>query len=198
MSAVSPLYVGHAAWVIQDGNYPDWYQGERVRFAIHLSGSIELSKGSEPCYRHIAECSYDVIGRVLWTWQQGRERGWIADVGGIHVYSERQLPEGVGVGACFQGRVNFTVDYYWYFEVLSKQVGVVPAIYDWVIEDIMMETAPFIDARDPAMPNRMVRDPSKRERVSRDRTDACKDDEGRYGDYLLTCVRLPGPPAAHL
>jgi len=79
--------IGLSAWIIQDGNYPDFAVGETVEFAVefyHKPGSAIEVCHLEISARHAGETAYEVVAEnVLAT-----DAVTVLDVG-ILVYCER-------------------------------------------------------------------------------------------------------------
>jgi hypothetical protein len=85
------------------------------------------------------------------------------------------------------GDIYLGIDPFFYFERLYNIPGIPELIYTWKIEEIGIETAPFIEWPNPSIAGKyFIRDESKLRRVSIAQTDAWSDDDGN-ADYLLTC-----------
>lgn len=96
---------------------------------------------------------------------------------------------GVKTGNWVTGKVTFGIDHFSYFERLGLASESPAMIYDWVIERIQMETAPFVE--DSLGLSR--RDESKLACIDVDQTNCWEDDGGR-AEYILTCRRMAGEP----
>ena len=80
-----------------------------------------------------------------------------------------------------------------YFERLSARPNVPALIYDWHIEKIEIQTAPFV----PVGERRRERDNTKLGWSDIQRTDAWRDDDG-HAEYILHCVRRETAPRTKL
>jgi hypothetical protein len=85
------------------------------------------------------------------------------------------------------GQVVHVADNWWVIDVAS-QADAPPLIYDWMIEKIEIQTAPFIETK----PRMMERDPERLGWREIDSTNAWNDDGGR-AEYNLHCQRIDGP-----
>jgi hypothetical protein len=76
-----------------------------------------------------------------------------------------------------------------YSEQLAEQAGAPALIFDWRVEAIEMDAAPWVETE----PRYFERDRRKQSWKSLRHTNAWKDDNMR-ADYVLSCSRLPGEP----
>jgi len=182
------LNIGLSAWVIQDGNYDDFWVGNDAQFALEFEAIDALTIGNTPLFlTHIHENRYAASGVVQFV----DEEVWVIDFAGVLAYRDGKLPPGIRPGMTVAGEIFLHIDCFDYFERLHSRIGMPALIYQWRLDAIAMETAPYID--DPSGTYSKIRDESKLARIPRDRTDACHDDNGN-ADYVLTCTRLPIPP----
>lgn len=183
--------IGLESWIIQDGNQPDFRQGQLAEFALffQLQGDVKKIKGGMPQADYIKESVYDVTARVVYTARES----WGIDFG-LLAYTNQPPPPGVKVGAAVSAQIWLGVDYYLYAQALSKIEVVPPMIYTWKIQKILMQTTPFIKTISTE-PGRLfgkeifVRDREKlsyKELVS---TDARSDDDGN-ATYILSCDQV--------
>lgn len=174
--------VGLSAWIIQDGNYPDFFRGQRAEFAVEfyfpdppkkvrMPGQIRAVSSSED--------TYDTLARVVGVF----ESAWVLDCG-IYAYSDKAAPLGLSVGDLVEGRMYLGVDPFFYVARLHALAGMPALVYTWRIEALRRQIAPFIDSADG-----MIRDPGRLGYISLDRTNAWHDDDG-HADYLLECARM--------
>jgi hypothetical protein len=187
--------IGLGAWIIQDGNYPDFAVGNTVEFAVEFyqqPGTAVEACESEVCARQLTENNYAVVAKkVLAT-----EDVTVLDIG-ILVYRDGplQVPEAAG-GNRLRTELGLSVDPYFYFERLSQDANVPALIYTWQIISILRQTAPFVEAvadSGPYAGHKMKsRDVSKLAYEEIERTDAWRDDDG-FGEYILRCDLLPTP-----
>ena len=169
-----------AAWIIQDGNYGDIARGDRLEAAVEFgcgTESLTLAVANEPSARHLGDCSYEVVGRVVVV----EPDVWVIDIG-IGVFNEHKPPPGLHAGDTISGRLELGVDPFFYFERLGKRPTMPPLIYTWHVAGIVRQTAPFVDVG----PRMRARDPSKLGWESVEQTDAWVHDGG-HGEYVLRC-----------
>jgi hypothetical protein len=179
--------LGLNAWIIQDGNYPDFSCGQVVEFAaeFHFDEPPALvePRSTITC-SHVGESIYDVEARVVGVFKQA----WVIDIG-IQVFQYAAAPRGLRVGEAIAGRAFLGIDPFEYFERLHAQPGMPPLVYTWQIASIRMETAPWLEVN----PGELARDPAKRGQTLVESTDAWNHDDGA-ASYVLDCVRLGRPP----
>ena len=184
---VSPTWsLDLAAWIIQDGNYPDFELGQSAEFAVEFwpVEPFAIAIGGIRSAVPGAGSTYDVCAQVV-----AVDGGyWVIDMG-LQVFEEAPPPDGVKVGSWIRGTIGLGVDPFFYFERLYRFEQMPPLIYTWTIDAIAMQTAPFVEAE----PRMVAGDPDRLawERIGK--TDAWHDDGGN-GSYLLTCSRLPVEP----
>ena len=183
------LKVSLASWVIQDGNYGDFKRGARAAFALTFSAAtplIEVNPRDEPLRSlvHVGDAHYKAVGEVVHV----SDEWWVIDVG-VMLFREEKPPEFVRRGGWVSGSIDVEIDYYIYFEFLSAEPAAPALIYDWMIESIEMQTAPFVESR----PGFWVRDPMRLGWKEVRRTEAWKDDGG-HAWYILHCRRVDRPP----
>ena len=181
-----------SAWIIQDGNYPDFSVGQTAEFAVEFfvdsSRPIECAE-QRISATHTEDSGYDVVAKSIL--QQPELT--ILDVG-ILVYSKRK-PEfqKFPVGALLQTRLSLSIDPYDYFQFLSKNPTVPPLIYSWHVLSIRRQTAPFIEIGDDSGRKMRGRDLTKFGYEEIEKTNAWSDDGG-FGEYILCCELLPIEP----
>lgn len=194
------LQIGLSAWIIQDGNYADFVCDSILRFAIEFYSEDGLSilareagDAVNTCLIQRHDCQYQATGLVRFC----AEDVWVVEFDGVLAFREESPPNGIVPGAIVSGDIWLGVDPFFYFERLFKTPNIPPLIYEWQIESIAMETAPFIETADSFGRKFMVRDQSQHRRVPIASTDAWKDDNGN-ADYLLTCRRTGVLPSKEL
>jgi|SRR5579872_36506 len=184
--------IGLNAWVIQDGNYPDFKTGQIAEFALEFwlpSEDIIQAANGELSATKVEDCLYDAVADVI----LHTSTTTFLDIG-ILVYQHGSLPlpalqQGRRVGL----RLGLGVDPYFYFECLSQNADVPPLVYSWEVKSILLQTAPFIEVTADCGRKMRVRDPARLAYQEIVQTDAWNDD-GAYGEYLLRCDLLPIPP----
>jgi len=181
------LVIGLSAWIVQDGNYGDFSRGDRAAFALEFCPSATLSDGepqSTPSLVHVGNALYEAIGRVVHV----ADDWWTVDFGTL-AFQDAKPPTNVRPGTWVRGEIFIGIDPFFYFERLAREPDAPALIYDWEIEKIEMQTAPFIEVR----PRLRERDPARLGWTEIAETDAWKDDGG-LADYVLHCRRLDGSP----
>jgi hypothetical protein len=174
--------IGLSAWIIQDGNYPDFAVGETVEFAVEFHqqpGIVVETCNSDVLATPVRDAAYQVVAEKI------REKNEITvlDIG-ILVYSQGapQFPH-VELGSRFRTELRLEVDPY--DAPCSK--------YSWRINSILRQIAPLLEtASRPFGGKLLTRDVSRLGYEEIPRTDAWKDDNG-HGEYILRCQLLrPG------
>ena len=185
------LEIGLDAWVIQDGNYPDFEVSQQVAFALEFYSrdGLKVQEGT-PRLESLGDAHYRVCGIVRYL----SADAWVIEFDSVLAYQHSKPPQGIEVGSTVCGEIWLGVDHFFYFETLYRIPGIPPSIYHWRIDRIAIETAPFLESLDERGRRLLVRDASRHAREDRQRTDAWHDDAGR-GNYVFTCTRLPIPPS---
>lgn len=188
MQTNSNFIISLESWIIQDGNYGDFAVGEEHGFALEFWVVDPANVGaSSPAvatgYRHLGCENYSVVARTVFV---GSE--WWAIDFGVPAYTGNTPPKDIALGGVWQGRIGLGIDYFDYFERLAFNSGAPPLIYDWRIDKIEMQTAPFIE-KDKVL----QRDPQKLGWREIQKTDAWQDD-GSSASYLLHCTRVSDEP----
>jgi hypothetical protein len=183
------LRVGLDSWIIQDGNYDDFVQGQHYAFALEFWAPNPLVVGhpdmGEPHHAMtwLRDSTYAVMGRVGFV----SEGWWVLDVG-IPIYSDQiAAPGPVGTTLC--GEIYLGVDHFSYFERLARESDAPALIFDWRIEAIELDTTPRVETK----PRYVERDQSRQSWRSVQQTDAWSDDDG-LASYVFTCKRLSDEP----
>jgi hypothetical protein len=175
--------IGLSAWVIQDGNYPDFAVGETIEFGVEFHwqpGTAVEVCDSDVIAALVKDATYQVVAEKI----RETDKTTVLDIG-ILVYSQfgPQFPD-VQHGNRFRTELWLDVDPY----------HSSPLVYSWRITSILRQTAPFIEVASRSGPfggKVLTRDVSKLGYEEIPRTDAWKDDTG-LGEYILRC-KLLGP-----
>jgi len=183
---IEVLTIALDSWVIQDGNYGEFQTGDVEKFALEfgtrdralaLAPPAPAPEPAGPSIKPVADATYRIRAPIVYlapTW-------WVIDIG-IPVYQEHVPPVGAALGQWVQGEISLGIDPFFYFERLSQLPGAPPLIFEWVIDAIDMQTAPFIETR----PGLRERDRSRRGWKRIAQTEAWRDDDGN-AEYLLHC-----------
>lgn len=196
MHAQQMWNIGLSAWIIQDGNYPDFAAGEVVEFAVEYyrdpNPQIALVD-AEPSARPLKGALYGAVAeKVLLT-----EDITVLNVG-IFVYREAEQTDVLREAESrFETQLYLGVDPFFYFERLSKLQGIPPLIYSWRIASILQQTAPFIETTAASGPYAgrtiRIRDQSTLSYKKIQKTNAWEDDNG-LGEYVMRCELLQNDP----
>lgn len=170
--------IGIDAWIIQDGNYPDFSAGQEAEFAVEFYPEERLAIADQPTSRsaeHRKDSLYSVVGQTCYD-----DDGPLVIDFGFSAFCEhpqQHFPTGTTV----VGELNLGIDPFFYFERLAKLPGMLPLVYTWTIHRIQTQTAPFVRSGKV-----LSRDKSQWSWQEVARTDAWHDDGGN-GSYLLEC-----------
>jgi hypothetical protein len=187
--------IGINAWIIQDGNYPDFAIGQVAEFAVEFN----FPKNQlEPTCRqmeatHLHDSSYRAHGDI----RLRTDEITIVDIG-ILAYCGSDPVFAQFLEDRFEAEIWLGVDPYPYFERLSKNEKIPPLIYSWQIRSILRQTAPFIESVEESgldAGRKIIRRDLTRlgwEEISQ--TDAWNDDRGDCAEYVLVCELLDVPP----
>ncbi len=190
-SQVKPLVnVGLSAWVVQDGNYGDFEVGQDAKFALEFAALSELEKieDGEPRAELVTACAYRVRGRVVFV----TAGVWVVDMGAFIAFQETKPPEYAQAGTCVEGRIYLGIDPFFYFERLCRVDGMPPLSYRWSVEDIQVESTPWVETKAGLGRAVKSRDPHRQSFKRVPKTDAWNDDDGN-AHYVLGC-RLSASP----
>jgi len=184
--------IGLAAWIIQDGNYPEFVAGETVEFGVeyyHPRDSAAEFCESDVSAKLVADTSYSVVAERVLT----NGDITILDIG-ILVYRQNQPPPPMPEpGKRLKTEISLGIDPFHYFEAIGKSQESLPLVYTWRITSILRQTAPFIETISKCGGKLRTRDQSKPGYEKIPKTDAWHDDGGN-GSYILQCDLLPIPP----
>jgi hypothetical protein len=182
------LTIGLASWIIQDGNYPDFKNGDTASFALEFYApsplSVDPERGQTASLEHLHDSTYRITAKVVHI----RYIEWWAIDAGILMYREERPPRDVELRSLVTGEIYIGVDSFFCMERLSRHHTAPGLIYDWIIKKIEIQTAPFIKANG----DYMIRDPEKLGWREVDATNAWHD--GMGAEYILHCQRLDNPP----
>jgi hypothetical protein len=188
------LEIHLSRWIIEDGNYEDFYIGDKRRFALEFWASSPLTGTTEKVMRLQQQSahSYDVSGELVFA----SGEFWVLDCG-VLTYSERQSEIEVGckVGDFVQGNLRLGIDPFFYFETHHKIPNVPALIYEWQVNSIEQDTTPYVLSDDDRM---YVRDESKRSHQSVRGTAKELITPDRGAEFILYCSKLGTAPSHKL
>jgi hypothetical protein len=179
------LHIGVSSWIIQDGNYDDFTVGQRAEFALEF-GVLDVlrpaSKGPVEA-QLIGEARYRIRARVVFV----ASGVWVIDAGSFMAYREQwSTNDAPQAGDLVEGGVYVGIDPFFYFEGLHKLPGMPSLTYPWLVRGILLETTPWIEARDERGRLLRTRDTTRESFATAATTNAWHDDGG-YGHYVLLC-----------
>jgi hypothetical protein len=175
------LNIGLSAWIIQDGNYGDFTQGDEARFALEC-GILFFAgpQDAEPKLRPVRGAEYDFDGKVVLSTPEFA----VLDAG-ILIYREGASDPQLATGSRLTGRLYLGIDPFFWFETHAHRAGVPDLLHRWIVREILLETTPWTD--DPTGRYSRVRSDAVSFRpVSK--TDAWTDDDGN-AHYILRVER---------
>ncbi len=179
------LNVGIASWIIQDGNYPDFETGKEYRFALEMFPIAMAASQNRARYLEPRDgCDYVFGGQVVLIWPEVV----VLDVG-ILIYRDGGVEGLPPVGEYAAGELYLGVDPFFWTETHSKRSGAPNLFYDWLIEEILLETTPWIESLDDQGNKIRRRDEVPQTFAAVDRTNAFEDDDGN-AHYILRCSRV--------
>ena len=173
------MKIGLSAWIIQDGNYPDFAVGDVRSFALEFYAqpfSVSAT-GAASCTPR-RNCIYDICARVKFR----KENFTLIDFG-YSAYSEQKIM--AEVGQWITGELFIGVDPFMYFESWERQPGIPKIKSEWRIDRILLDTTPMIEER----PKYFVRDETRFSEIEIARTDAWNDNQGN-ALYALECTEI--------
>jgi hypothetical protein len=188
--------IGLAAWIIQDGSYPDFVAGETVELAVEYyqpPGIVAEVCEPDVSATFLADSSYTVVAeKILET-----DEITVADIG-ILVYQHGEAePPMFERGSRVRTQLDLAVDPFYYFEGHSHSQNVPALIYTWRITSILQQTASYIETVAESGPfagrKILTRDILQHGYEEILETDAWQDGGGA-ADYILRCDLLPIPP----
>ena len=182
------------AWAIQDGNYRDFHRGQVAEFAVEFSGAaLTPTNSDDRSARSLSNGMYALTAEIVFV----ATDVFVLDFG---LLAFRMLaapaPRHVQVGAVVAASdVALSVDPFFYAKGLRATPGIPPLVYTWRIDQILLQTAPFVSApnRAPGVTPVLIRDQTQIGWREIEQTRAW-DDDGGHAWYLLRCSRLATPP----
>lgn len=173
------MRIGLDAWIIQDGNYPDFAVGDVRHFALEFYAktfSVLAASVSECAL--LKNCDYNISARVAYR----QDELTVIDFGHL-AYSEQKIT--ADVGAWITGEFFVGVDPFMYSENWERKSSVPKIKSDWRIDRIWLETTPRIEEK----PKYLVRDPTRFAEIEIERTNAWEHDNGS-ASYALECTKV--------
>src|SRR5262249_4245288 len=150
--------IGLDAWIIQDGNYPDFEVGQEYRFGLEFHPDrLAAASGDYFLLESTGRVRYRVQAQVVWHPVDRAEPAWVIDFGFL-AYQSTAPPKFAVVGSWVTGEIYLAIDHFSYFERLSRLPGAPALIYPWYIHRIWLEMTPWLRKTDPTGGEMMLRD----------------------------------------
>jgi hypothetical protein len=182
------LYVGVGAWIIQDGNYTDFAIGQKLGFALEFYPDfLKVSDCRSRSADHMNASRYKVCGQVIYR----SKTVWVLDAGFL-AYQNSKPPKFAKKGTWVEGEVQIGIDPFMYSESLNKMPGMPPLTCEFRIDQIFLETTPWMTTIDENGRTLIKRNEQEESYVEIAETDAWRDD-GEHAHYVLKCVYIKGP-----
>ncbi len=184
--------IGLASWVIQDGNYPDFYRGEVTHFPVEftLINFIILSGKTENSAHLLGDGRYQVVGEVIYLSED--KKFWVLDFGIYASGGGKAIAEAeLNIGTIVSTDIYLRVDKASYFSYVNKLPNIPPLIYRWSVEHIMLDTTPLV-AANVFSSKSSVRDISRVSCQKIEHTNAWSN--GPSAEYALDCTLLDEKP----
>lgn len=108
---------------------------------------------------------------------------------GFLAYQESQPPRYATRGSWVEGEIYLGIDPFMYFEQLKNLSGMPSLVYGFRIEQIFLETTPWLSKSDESGRTMMVRNEQNESYREVPKTDAWNDDDG-HAHYVLNCVSV--------
>jgi hypothetical protein len=197
-------WIGLAGWVLQDGNYTDFAEGQVRQFALEF-GYLRHER-LHPVTGKVRGCAaadddarYHVTANLLRSATNPMEDCFVLDFG-LLAYTEWIVLDDLKpptAGLQLEGDIYLSVDHFAYMDELAKRSGMPPLIYTWRIDEIRLDTSPGMRVEHghplyvgPDEGPMMVRDPERRSWRNIEATDTWADE----GNYTLRCTLLETEP----
>lgn len=200
-------WIGLSGWVLQDGNYTDFAVGQVRQFALDLSyrRSDRLvpvtGVAARACAAVDDDAWYRVTAEVLRAAREPMSDCFVLDFG-LCAYTSWMVLDDLEPptsGAWLAGDVMLSVDPFEYMDRLARFPEMPSLIYTWTVEEIRLDTSPWIRVPyghplyvGPDAGPMRVRDPERRRWVAVDRTRMWDDP----GSYTLRCTLHAAPPVS--
>ena len=107
----------------------------------------------------------------------------------ILIYHEGSVDGLPPVGEYAAGELYLGVDPFFWSETHAKRWGAPNLFYDWHVEEVLLETTPWIESLDDQGRKVRRRDEVAQSFAAVARTNAFEDDDGN-AHYVLRCARL--------
>lgn len=150
--------IGLHSWILEDGNYADFYTDQERQFALEFySDNFECSDSKVRSAEFIDRATYLVNAEVSYI----DSEMWVLDFG-VKAYRERaahcvpgsEFPDAgirqetfvseLQVGQFVRATIHLSVDGFDYMESLCQSAGVPPLIYTWKIVAVNKQCGPLI------------------------------------------------------
>lgn len=172
-------------WIIADGNYADFSVGDLRGFALEFYATQPLTpaRRGRCSAQHLGNGEFAVVARSVYS----AHDWWVLDFG-LPAYTSTPPDTEHKPSQLFEGNISLGVDPFFYFESLSKRPSSPPLIFDWRIDRIELQTAPYIERE-----GILVRDEKNLRSQDVQRTGEHSGCVGSI-EYLLHCTLEGGQP----
>lgn len=179
------LNIGIDSWIIQDGNYDDFAVGQETKFALEFY-PISLISSDCKSFSIIESKSYQyrICGQIVYC----TEKVWVLNFGFL-AFQESEPPEFAIKDSWVEGEIYLGIDPYFYSSYLKSLPNMPSLTYNFRIENILLETTPWVEKLDASARKMLTRDTQKESFAEITKTDAWKDDNQR-ASYILKCFPL--------
>lgn len=177
------INAGIDAWVIEDGNYSDFEVGQEIQFALAFYPlSLKPSDSSSRSVAHMGGNRYKICAQVVFK----RENLWVIDMGFLAYTGSHQFAS-IKEHDWIEGDGYIGVDEFDYREARHKDPSIPDITYSFKIEQIFLDTTPWVARRDQSGRTVMCRSEQQQSFREVAETDAWNDDDGN-ASYVLKCV----------
>lgn len=176
----SSWLVGLDAWVVQDGNYPDFVTGQRTEFALEFAsrgGLTPLDGLHEARVKWIEGSHYEVTAQIV----HDEPNAQVIDFGilAYHFIGIEDPLHRPRTDAWVTGEINLSVDPFFYFDQLAHEPAFPALIYTWTVQEILQAVT-------------LGSQRASADLVGIEKTDVWGD-VSTSPSYLLRCRREPTP-----
>ena len=173
--------IGLDAWIIQDGNYPDFEVGSEYRFALEFCArELRASRPGAKSLTLIDGADYVFSGECL----RSDGRLTVLDVG-LKCYCDVELRPHPAPGHRLAGSIYLGVDPFVWFERYAQREDLPDLFYAWRVHEILQNTVPQ-EGTAQAPPRQRGTEISTFRSIPS--ANAREDDDGR-AEYVLAWVR---------
>jgi len=184
---MTSLNIGVDSWIIQDGNYADFFVGQQASFALEFyPQSLKPSHSQSVAFSNVRGSRYRIHAQVVFC-QVGV---WVLNMGFL-AYQQSEPPDYVSQGSWVEGEIYLGIDPFMYFEDLKNLSGIPALAYSFSVEKIFLETTPWLKKVEESGGEIRWRDEQNESYRKIEKMDAWNDDHG-HASYVLECSEIEG------